>query len=240
MLCPGSSRREEASRSQHGPECTLAPSSHHGWPCSLAWRSPTAAPGTRSPYPAAVSPPPPHVAPCKVSCHRTGHLAPCVPPGSTAVAGLTSLPSSRCSLLAPLTVVAVARLPPLLPLPPLEPLEAAPSLHPSPPAFPAIKTINPASSAPRLPGAAHTTPRPHHSALLIHTIPPPSPHQPHHHHHPHCHITRGGPAANGTPVISWVEASLGRRARGWWTEKMPLYWGRGRRARWRAASRTIP
>lgn len=50
---------------------------------------------------------------------------------------------------------------------------------PGPPAFPAIKTINPASSAPRLPGAAHTTPLAQHrtapTAVPASPVSPPSP-----------------------------------------------------------------
>lgn len=43
-------------------------------------------------------------------------------------------------------------------------------LCPEPPTFPAIKTINPASSAPRLPGAAHATLCPHNGAPITRTV----------------------------------------------------------------------
>lgn len=69
-------------------------------------------------------------------------------------------PGSPHAPLAPLAVA--ARSPSLLPLQSRS-RPASGSPLPRPPAFPAIKTINPASSAPRLPGAPHTTPHPSHA-----------------------------------------------------------------------------
>ncbi|XP_010577812.1 PREDICTED: uncharacterized protein LOC104839304, partial [Haliaeetus leucocephalus] len=53
-------------------------------------------------------------------------------------------------------------------------------------------------------------------------------------------ITCGGPYASSAPVPGQAGTAPGRRAGDRRMENVPLYWGGGRRARQRAASRTIP
>lgn len=139
--------------------------------------APTTAPGTRSPPHAPIPLPP---------AHR--HFV--LPVAKRAAAAWDVRLRAHCpaqplrlgSPQAPLAPLAdAARSPSLLPLQSRSrPASGSPA--PRPPAFPAIKTINPASSAPRLPGAAHTFPHPHHAHRQRC---PPHPHRHNHPHHPH-------------------------------------------------------
>lgn len=120
--------------------------------------------------------------------------------------------------------------------------------RPGPPAFPAIKTINPASSAPRLPGAAHTTPLAQHRAVP--TAVPASPVSPPSPASATSPASLPSPAAAASPVAALMPAAhwfpvrpawpRKKEAGDRWMENVPLYWGGGRHTQQRAASRTIP